>query len=130
MKREPVGLAHIREACRRVHSRGVRVSVRSVLGELFRWRSVGCSLRDISPVVTAWNAEHLERAAGRVEAAVGALLALGAPCELDEVQRLVAARSENRLRIRFVAKSRSTWAGRRRRGPEGFHAEGGPVVQS
>ena len=116
MKRTPDGAGHIREAIRRLLSRGVEPSVPKVRGELLRWRGVGASFRDIQPTFIEWRAAELARRAGIIEAAADAILLLGTTMERQAVARIVDARSGGGVRIKFTVKARNTGGGHRKRG--------------
>jgi hypothetical protein len=110
--------AHIREAIRRLAAKGKPVSVRHVQGELKRWRHVGASFRDIAPELDAWRRDVVERASGRIQQAVDAVLSLGCDVERDAVEAAVNQRSGGMFTVRFVSKNRSTWGGRRKANPK------------
>ena len=108
------GLPVIREALHRLLDRGVEPTVRGVIGELKRWRFVGCSKREAALVVSDWRRQQLVDAEGRIEAAAASVLALGTNLERDAVRRLVAERSRGNVTLRFTVKSRDK-GGRRPR---------------
>jgi len=66
----------------------------------------GASFETILPVLRQWKADRLERASGRIETAVDALVALRTKAERDEVRRLVEARTGGGIRVRFIARGR------------------------
>jgi hypothetical protein len=121
MKRTPDGAGHIREAIRRLTSRGVEPSVPKIRGELLRWRGVGASFRDVQPVYVAWRESELARRAGIIEAAADAILLLGTTMERQAVARIVEARSGGGVRIKFTVKARNTGGGHRKRGHTPLH---------
>jgi hypothetical protein len=107
-KREPPGLAWSREACARLHERGEAVTTRAVLREVAKVRGVHVSFRSATPAVQQWRADWLARTSGRIDAAVGALLALETDDERDAVRRAVAQRSGGGVRVKFTVASRAT----------------------
>ena len=115
-KREPPGLAHAREACRRLHTAGATVSTRAVLAELARTRGAALSYRDVCPAVQAWKTEQMARVSGRVDAAVDALLSLETDLERDMVRRAVNQRTGGGIKVRFTVASRATRPPRRHTG--------------
>lgn len=112
-KREPPGLAHARDACRRLHEAGESVSTRAVLAELARTRGAALSYRDVCPAVQAWKAEQMARVSGRVDSAVDALLSLETDLERDMVRRAVNQRTGGGIKVRFTVASRATRPPRR-----------------
>jgi hypothetical protein len=107
-KREPPGLGHARDACRKLHAAGLPVTTRSVLAEVFKARGLKVSFREATPAVQAWRAEQMARVSGRVDAAVDALLALGSDLERDMVRNAVRQRTGGGIRVRFTVASRNT----------------------
>jgi hypothetical protein len=106
-KREPPGLAHAREACRRLHAAGQPVTTRAVLAEVAKTRGVNVSFRDATPAVQAWKAEQMARVSGRVDAAVDALLVLESDLERNMVRRAIQQRTGGGIRVRFTVASRA-----------------------
>jgi hypothetical protein len=104
MKRDPTGKAHIVAAIERLAAKGKDPSLATVRGELLRSRQVGASFETILPVLRRWKAEALERASGRIEAAVDGVLALRTRAERDEVRRLVDMRSGGGISVRFKTR--------------------------
>jgi len=96
----------IRAAIERVAAKGVSPSLPKVARELVRTRRYGASFETILPVLREWKAELLERASGRIEAAVDAIVALRTREERDEVRRLVDARTAGGIKVSF--KQRGT----------------------
>jgi hypothetical protein len=106
MKRGEAAAADIRAAIERVVSKGRSPSLRSVADEIRRVRRVGSSLETILPVLREWKREALERASGRIEDAVSAIVALRSKAERDEVRRLVDARTAGGVRVSFQQRGR------------------------
>ena len=104
MKREPVGQAYIRAAIERIVARGKPLTSRADRGELLRTRSVGASYTPILVELRRWKREQEERASGRIEAAVDAILALRAKHERDKVRADVLARSGGGIVVRFAVR--------------------------
>jgi hypothetical protein len=111
MPAEPLGLAHIREAARRLASRGRPVTARNVRAELISWRGVGGSLKHIVAELQRWRADTLAKASGRIESAADAVLTLATDLERDALRRMVEQRSGGGITIRFVVKARNTGGG-------------------
>lgn len=105
-KREPPGLGYAREACKRLHAAGERVTTRAVLAEVAKTRGVNISNRDSTVACQQWKAEHMARVSGRVETAVDALLALETDLERDMVRRAVNMRTAGGIRVRFMVSKR------------------------
>lgn len=104
MKREPVGQRYILAAIERLAARGKPVTSRAVRGELLRTRSVGASYGPILVEIRRWKREQEERASGRIEIAVDAILALRAKHERDKVRADVLARSGGGIIVRFAVR--------------------------
>jgi hypothetical protein len=121
VKPTPDGAGVVLEAIRRLVGRGVEPTAQKTRGELLRWRGVGCSMREIHPVLTAWRAAELARRAGVIEAAAGAILLLSSTQERRAVERIVAARSGGGVRVRIVSKARHTGGGRRKKNHTPLH---------
>jgi hypothetical protein len=111
LEREPPGLAHIREAARRLAGRGRPVTARNVRAELIAWRGIGASLSNITPELQRWRAEQLARVSGRIDAAANALLSLETDLERDALRRMIDQRTGGGIQIRFTVKARNTGGG-------------------
>jgi hypothetical protein len=105
-KRGDEAVADVRAAIERVVGKGKNPSLRTVADEIRRVRRVGSSLETILPVLRAWKLETLERASGRIETAVDAIVALRTRSERDEVRRLVEARTAGGVRVTFKHRGR------------------------
>jgi hypothetical protein len=99
-------VADVRAAIERVVAKGKTPSLRTVADEIRRVRRVGASLETILPVLRDWKRESLERASGRIETAVDAIVALRTKSERDEVRRLVEARTAGGVRVSFKHRGR------------------------
>jgi hypothetical protein len=106
VKRGAEALADIRAAIERVAAKGKAPSLPKVAEELRRTRRYGASFETILPVLRDWKRETLERASGRIDAAIDAIVALRTRQERDEVRRLVEARTGGGIRVSF--KQRGT----------------------
>lgn len=95
-------------AIERVAGSGREPSLSNVRARLIRDSrdDRGASFETILPILRQWKADRLERASGRIEAAVDALVALQTKAERDEVRRLVEARTGGGIRVRMVARGR------------------------
>ncbi len=111
IEREPPGLKHIREACRRLAGRGRPVTARNVRAELISWRGIGASLSDITPELQRWRAEQLARVAGRIDSAASAVLSLETDLERDALRRAIDQRTGGGVQIKFTVKARNTGGG-------------------
>jgi len=112
-------------AIERVAASGREPSLANVRARLIRDSrdDRGASFETIVPLLRQWKADRLERASGRIDAAVDALLALRNKAERDEVRRLVQLRTAGGLRLRIVARGRP----RKSRLPD-FHSQCESVV--
>lgn len=106
MKRGDAVVADVRAAIERIVAKGKTPSLRTVADEIRRVRKVGSSLETILPVLRDWKRETLERASGRIGAAVDAIVALRTRSERDEVRRLVDARTAGGVRVSFRQRAR------------------------
>jgi hypothetical protein len=106
VKRGAEALADIRAAIERVAAKGKTPSLPTVADELRRTRRYGASFETILPVLRDWKRETLDRASGRIDAAVDAIVGLRTRQERDEVRRLVEARTGGGIRVSF--KQRGT----------------------
>jgi hypothetical protein len=104
MKREPKGRPDIVAAIERLAAKGKTPTQAAVRGELLRTRHVGASFETILPVLREWKRAALDRASGRIEAAVDGILALRTRAERDEVRRLVLMRSAGGIGVRFKTR--------------------------
>jgi hypothetical protein len=95
-------------AIERVAASGREPSLSNVRARLIRDSrdDRGASFETLLPILRQWKADRLERASGRIEAAVDALVALRTKAERDEVRRLVEARTGGGIRVRMVARGR------------------------
>lgn len=99
-------VADVRAAIERLLAKGKSPSLRTVADEIRRVRRVGASLETVLPVLRAWKREALERAGGRIETAVDAIVALRNKAERDEVRRLVEGRTAGGVRVTFRHRAR------------------------
>lgn len=95
-------------AIERVAASGKEPSILNVRARLVRDSrdDRGASPETVAPILRAWKAEALERATGRIEAAVVALLDLRTRGERDEVRRRVQARTGGGIRLQIIARGR------------------------
>lgn len=88
-----------REAIEWMLKRGKRPTVRGIVGRLEASRKFGCSHREATEALAEWRREHLANAAGRIEAAVEAILALDLDVEISAVREQVEHASGGRRTV-------------------------------
>lgn len=101
----------IRAAIERVAASGKVPSYATVNVVLLGTRGRGASRRDVLPLLRQWRDDQLAACSGAVEAAAAAVVALPHDVARDEVRRLVAERTGNKLRVRFFSAARFTGGG-------------------
>ena len=111
MKRDPTGLAHVREACNRLQRKGKKVSLTTINNELLKWRGVSVLRASMIVVWHEWRRQRLLEVSGRLNAAVDAILQLTDDLERDYVKRQVCLRTGGGVKIRFTVKARNTGGG-------------------
>lgn len=101
-------VARILAAIERVAAAGREPSLSNVRARMIRDSrdDRGASFETILPLLRQWKSDRLERASGRIETAVDALVALRTRGERDEVRRLVEARTAGGIRIKMISKGR------------------------
>jgi hypothetical protein len=119
VKKGAEAVADIRAAIERVAAKGKTPSLPTVADELRRTRRYGASYETILPVLRDWKREALERASGRIDAAVDTIVALRSRQERDEVRRLVEARTGGGIRVSFKQRGKPRKSGLMRRSRSG-----------